>query len=87
MTFISTILRTVGRQWLGVLAIFLVLSTGTAYALTGSNTVFSDYIVNGEVQNADVGSSAVASDEIKDGSVLNDFEDIALNALTSGAGA
>jgi hypothetical protein len=31
----------------GYLALFLVLTGGTAYALDGSNTVFSDDIVNG----------------------------------------
>ena len=32
------------------LSLFLVLSGGTAVALTGSNTVFSDDIVNGQVK-------------------------------------
>jgi hypothetical protein len=51
------------------LALFLVLSGGTAVALNGSNTVFSDDIVNGEVKVADVGQGAVATDEIANGQV------------------
>jgi len=44
--------RALGRQWAGLLALFLVLTTGTAYAV--ANTVFSDDIVDGEVGSADV---------------------------------
>jgi hypothetical protein len=36
------------------LSLFLVLSGGTAVALTGSNTVFSDDIVDNQVKSADV---------------------------------
>lgn len=36
------------------LALFLVLSGGTAVALTGSNTVFSDDIVDNQVKSVDV---------------------------------
>jgi hypothetical protein len=41
-------------QWVGALALFLVLTTGSAYALAGHNTVFSDDIVNREVNTADL---------------------------------
>jgi hypothetical protein len=51
------------------LALFLTVSGGTAVALTGSNTVFSDDIVNGEVKAADIGNNAVGSAKIVDGSV------------------
>jgi hypothetical protein len=54
---------------MATIAVFLVLSGGTAVALNGSNTVFSDDIVNGEVKNADIGSNAVGSGKIVDGSV------------------
>jgi hypothetical protein len=43
---------------------FLVLGGGTAVALDGSNTVFSDDIVNGEVQNADIGTSEVKANSV-----------------------
>jgi hypothetical protein len=67
------------RQWIGsrltyanvmaTIAVFLVLSGGTAVALSGSNTVFSDDIVNGEVKADDIGSNAVRSGKIIDGGV------------------
>jgi hypothetical protein len=64
------------------LALFLVLTGGAAYALDGSNTVFSDDIVDGEVKEADVGQGAVASPEVKNDSIV--AGDIAPNSLTSG---
>jgi hypothetical protein len=80
---ISTRIRTLVRQqWAGLIALFLVLSGGSAWALDGSNTVFSDDIVNGEVKEADVGQGAVASAEIKNDSVLP--ADVAPNSLTTG---
>jgi hypothetical protein len=76
-------LRTlVAQQWVGLIALFLVLSTGSAYALAGSNTVFSDDIVDGQVTAADIGSGAVASDEIKNGTIVGG--DVANNALGGG---
>jgi hypothetical protein len=56
-------------QWIGVIALLLVLTGGTAYALDGSNTVFTDDIVNGEVKVADIGQGAVATDEIANSQV------------------
>jgi hypothetical protein len=56
-------------QWMGALALFLVLTTGSAYALAGSNTVFSDDIVNGQVTDKDVGDNAIRAAELADGSV------------------
>ncbi|WP_183093030.1 hypothetical protein [Nocardioides stalactiti] len=46
--------RSLAQQWAGLLALFLVLTSGTAYALAESNTVFSDDIVDGQVSSADV---------------------------------
>ena len=51
------------------LCLFLLLAGGTAYALDGSNTVFTDDIVNGDVKVADIGQGAVATDEIANGQV------------------
>jgi hypothetical protein len=48
----------------GYIALFLVLTGGTAQALNGSNTVFSDDIVNGEVKNADIGTSEVKANNV-----------------------
>jgi hypothetical protein len=51
------------------LSLFLVLSGGTAVALTGSNTVFSDDIVDGQVKAADLGPASVAGSEVQDNSL------------------
>jgi hypothetical protein len=51
------------------LCLFLVLGGGAAYALGGSNTVFTDDIVNGEVKVADIGQGAVTADELANGQV------------------
>jgi hypothetical protein len=48
---------------------FVVLGGGTAVALEGANTVFSDDIVNGEVQTADIADAAVIARKIAPGSV------------------
>jgi hypothetical protein len=45
---------------MATIAVFLVLSGGTAIALTGSNTVFSDDIVNDQVFSADVRNDTLA---------------------------
>lgn len=78
----SARLRAYIRQHhIGLIALFLVLTGGSAYALDGSNTVFSDDIVNGEVKEADVGQGAVASPEVKNDSIV--AGDVAPNSLTS----
>src|SRR5262245_38917363 len=51
---LSTALSHLRRQWIGVLALFLVLSGGGAYALSGHNSVSSDDIKNGQVKAADL---------------------------------
>ena len=53
----------------GYIAIFLFAMSGTAVALDGSNTVFSDDIVNGEVKAADIGTGEVGPADILDGGV------------------
>lgn len=52
----------VQQNIVGYVALFLVLSGGTAYALNGSNTVFSDDIVNDQVRSVDV-----RNDDLKGG--------------------
>jgi hypothetical protein len=52
------------------LALFLVLSGGTAVALSGSNTVFSDDITDGNVRNSDLGFRAVTLEKIN-GNAIN----------------
>jgi hypothetical protein len=73
-----------------VIALFVSLG-GTAAALSGSNTVFTDDIVNGEVKsadiengqvlNADLGANAVNSGKIADGQVTS--ADIGNGQVTS----
>jgi hypothetical protein len=48
---------------------FVVLGGGTAVALDGSNTVFSDDIVNGEVQTPDIGDAQVTTRKLATGAV------------------
>jgi hypothetical protein len=60
----------------GYLALFLVLTGGTAQALGGSNTVFSDDIVNRQVKSADLDVQAVrgthlAPNSIRTGKVVD----------------
>jgi hypothetical protein len=54
------------QQWMGALALFLVLASGTAYA---ANTVFSSDIVDGQVKTADLDGGAVTSEKVADESL------------------
>ena len=54
------------QQHLALIALALALTGGTAYALGGSNTVFSDDIVNGNVRSADVQDNGVRSADVRD---------------------
>ena len=51
------------------LALFLVLSGGTAVALTGSNTVFSDDIVDGQVRSSDVHNDSLTGADVNEPSL------------------
>lgn len=59
------------EQWIGTLALFLVLSGGTAYAVTQieANSVESRHIVNGQVKNPDLAVNAVNSAKVDDESL------------------
>jgi hypothetical protein len=65
----STISAHLRSNIVGYVALFLVLTGGTAYALDGTNTVFSDDIVNGQVKTNDLGGGAVTSGKTEDGSL------------------
>lgn len=56
-------------QWMGALALFLAISGGSAYALAGHNTVFSDDIVNKQVKRGDLADGAVTSRAFAPGSI------------------
>jgi hypothetical protein len=51
------------------ICLFLVLGGGTAVALRGQNTVFSDDIVNGQVRTPDLANNAVNTTRIAAGAV------------------
>jgi hypothetical protein len=53
----------------GYIALFLVLTGGTASALNGSNTVFSDDIVNKQVKTEDLATGAVTGSRLAPNSV------------------
>jgi hypothetical protein len=83
------VIRFVSRHALGFLALFLVLAGGTAVALPGTDTVFSDDIVNGEVKGPDIEADAVnggkiAPDAVHTGQIAENTikpEDIATNGV------
>jgi hypothetical protein len=67
----SKFLAHLRRQWMGALALFLVLTGGTAYA---ADTVFSSDIVNDQVYSADVRNDTLtggglAAADLRSGSV------------------
>jgi hypothetical protein len=70
-------------QWAGLLALFLVLAGGSAYA---ADTIFSSDIVDGEVRTLDISNSnGVRSVDVRDDTLEGGglaTEDIAANALT-----
>jgi hypothetical protein len=45
---------------IGYVALFIALTTGSAYALDGHNTVYSDDIVNGQVSSNDLHDTRLA---------------------------
>jgi hypothetical protein len=63
---LARILGHLRAQWMGALALFLVLAGGVAY---GANTVFSSDIVDGEVRTADIGNQQVRSADVRDDSL------------------
>jgi hypothetical protein len=82
MGFSPTVSDHIRSNVVGYVALFLVLTGGSAYALDGSNTVFSDDIVNGEVKKDDLGGNAVVTGKIADGGV--GIADLAASSVTSG---
>ena len=68
----------VQQQWAGLIALFLVLSGGTA--LANHEDIFSNDIVDGEVKTVDIASNAVTSARINNGAVQS--VDVLNNSLT-----
>jgi len=75
----------------GYVALFLVVTGGTAQALGGHNTVFSDDIVNGQVKTGDMAAKGVtrgrlAADAVNSPKLLGGavkVSDLGANAVTS----
>jgi hypothetical protein len=72
----------VRAQWAGLLALFLVIAGGTAYATHpgGANTISSIDIINGEVKGLDIGPEAVGTTRLKADGVTS--EKVLDNTLT-----
>ena len=72
------------NQWMGALALFIVLVGGTAWAATEltKNEVKSKHIKNGGVKEQDLAAGAVTSPKVANGSLLG--EDFAPNQLPQG---
>ena len=66
------------RQWMGALALCLVLSGGVAYA---ADTIFSEDIVNGEVKSVDIGNHQVKAADLASDAVTN--RKLAPNSVSS----
>ena len=64
---IARLLAHLRQQWMGALALFLFLASGTAYA---ANSVFSSDIVDGQVKTADLDGGAVISEKVADQTLL-----------------
>ncbi len=65
----------------GYIALFCFAMSGTAVALTGANTVFSDDIVNGEVTAADLASDSVNGGKLRSDSTAS--RHVVNNSLTA----
>ena len=59
----SRLIALVRAQWAGLLALFLVIAGGTAYA---ANTIGSTDIINGQVKSVDIGNNEVTSADVRD---------------------
>ncbi len=73
-------------QHVALLALFLILTGGTAYALVGTNTVYSDDIVEGQVKSADIGRDAVRTTDVRNDALAGgglDFHDLAAGSVGS----
>jgi hypothetical protein len=67
---------------MAALALFLVVTGGTAFAVVAANQVNSQSIVNGQVKNEDLAPNSVGTGKIADGSIGN--ADLAPNSVGTG---
>lgn len=71
---------------LGTAVLVVMLTAGAAQSLAGSNTVFSDDIVDGQVAYADIRDNAMTGKKILDNSVTGADVNEASLLLTCGTG-
>ena len=64
----SRLIALARAQWAGLLALFLVIAGGTAYA---ANTIGSTDIINGQVKSVDIGNDEVTSADVRDDMLAN----------------
>jgi hypothetical protein len=64
----SRLVALVRGQWAGLLALFLVIAGGTAYAV---DTVGSSDIIDGQVKSVDIGNNQVKSVDVRDDTLSN----------------
>lgn len=69
---LGSVARLVRAQWLGLLAIVLVLSGGAAYAAVAKNSVVSKSIKNGQVKTVDLKNDGVNGTKVADDSLTGD---------------
>jgi hypothetical protein len=65
---LRTVFAHLRAQWMGALALFLVIAGGTAYA---ADTIGSSDIIDGQVKTADIGNNQVYSADVRDDTLLN----------------
>jgi len=82
MRFLSPLRSHAQRHVVGYIALAVAVSGGTAYGLSGHNTVFSDDIVDGRVKTQDIANESIRGADVKDESI----SEADVNALTTSEG-
>jgi hypothetical protein len=83
---LGSIARLVRGQWLGLLALVLVLSGGAAYAAVAKDSVVSKSIKNGQVKTVDLKDGAVTGAKVLDDTLTgDDIDESTLNVTVADA--
>jgi len=83
---LGSIARLVRAQWLGLLAVMLVLSGGAAYAAVAKDSVVSKSIKNGQVKMVDLKDGAVTGAKVADDTLTgDDIDESSLDVTVSDA--
>jgi len=65
----KSLLKSVPASIVGYVVLVVILTAGAAQSLSGSNTVYTDDIVNGQVYGGDIAANAVSGSKIYPNSV------------------